>query len=49
MCVCVEGGVNGVSGDVEGEMGVGSLVIARWRNHSWYPATVIDSKNGRYA
>ena len=26
---------------------VGSLVIARWRNNCWYPATVMDSRNNR--
>ena len=44
VCVCV---CEGVSGEAGGEMSVGSLVIARWRNHSWYPATVTGNKNGR--
>ena len=40
------GAVNGEGGET-GEMCEGSLVIARWRNHSWYPAIVTGSKNGR--
>jgi hypothetical protein len=41
-----KGAVNGEGGET-GEMCEGSLVIARWRNHSWYPAIVTGSKNGR--
>jgi hypothetical protein len=41
-----EASSGGGAGDV-GVVGVGSVVIARWRNNSWYPATVTDCKNGR--
>lgn len=44
--LCSAGAVNGESGKVR-EMCEGSLVIARWRNHSWYPAIVTGHKNGR--
>ena len=40
------GRMDGAGGEV-GVVSVGSLVIARWRNNSWYPATVTDCKNGR--
>ena len=36
------------AGDV-GAVSVGSLVIARWRNNSWYPATVTDYRHGQSA
>ena len=43
--------VGALSSSSDGVMGgrceVGSLVIARWKNNSWYLATVTDCKNGR--
>ena len=53
-----DGKVGRVGGGEDGECGaeteagavcVGSLVIARWRNNSWYPATVTDDSTGRSA
>lgn len=38
--------MSGENGE-DGAMGEGTLVIARWRNLSWYPATVTGHKNGR--
>ena len=35
------------SGRCGDDVSVGSLVIARWKNNRWYPATVIGLKNGR--